>query len=226
MGHKYAIQDVLDDALFRLKKYYTDSFREWRDPTSRALYITTTETDAPTVIELARLTNTPRLLPTAFLTCTALATRSGEAEHSSAAFTATFASLSARDQILLVEAVAQLAQVSSARLLHLVGAVPCRRCTTRDTCVLVREAPLLVMHNGGDLLIPPACGTDALEPVAEALWCAMWKSFCGGCREALVKTDEELMGIAWNSLPEMFRVDIDLDEWDSGAEGKDGPDAQ
>ncbi|PIL33295.1 hypothetical protein GSI_04745 [Ganoderma sinense ZZ0214-1] len=225
MAHKYAIQDVLDDALFRLKKYYTDNFREWKDPDSRACYVTTTEADAPTVIELARLTNTPWLIPSAFLACTQLATRSAlkYEDNSFAPASSMFASLSTPDQVLLVQAMARLARVSSARLLHLMGAVPCKGCTARDRCTLARDAPALVTYNYGDMLIPPPCGKDAMEPVAEELWNALWKTFCDSCREVLVETEEEIRMTMWNTLPEFFNVDVDLDDWDSRSTRIDGP---
>ena len=72
MGHKYAIQDVLKDAMARLKKYYTDNLDVWLDEDGRAKYVETNRSDAMNVIQLARLTNTPTLLPVAHLICSTL----------------------------------------------------------------------------------------------------------------------------------------------------------
>lgn len=70
LGHKYAIQDLLDDALSSLRKLYPSSFLKYtlqQDWGSHA-----SPRDAITAIHLARLTNTPSILPAAFLVCTTL----------------------------------------------------------------------------------------------------------------------------------------------------------
>ena len=46
LGHKYAVQDVLQEALGRLKKYYPTTLDEWSDAVGRARWIQTTPVDA------------------------------------------------------------------------------------------------------------------------------------------------------------------------------------
>ncbi|PIL33321.1 hypothetical protein GSI_04772 [Ganoderma sinense ZZ0214-1] len=65
---------VLDDALSRLKIYYTNDLAAWQDPDARARYVAARDADAPTGILLALITNTLSLLPAAFLVCTELMT--------------------------------------------------------------------------------------------------------------------------------------------------------
>ena len=67
MGHEFGIQKVLDDALSRLKKYYTSDLSAWEDGDRRANFVTVGPTDHLLAIQAAYLTNTPSILPTAFL---------------------------------------------------------------------------------------------------------------------------------------------------------------
>ncbi|TBU29247.1 hypothetical protein BD311DRAFT_777621 [Dichomitus squalens] len=64
MAHKYDIKDVLDDALSRLKKYLPKDLSAWQDSSARARYVFSNSIrDVMDIIPLARLTNTPSLLP-------------------------------------------------------------------------------------------------------------------------------------------------------------------
>ena len=72
LGHKYAIPDVLDDALSRFKQYYPNNITSYHlgRGSLRSDVIIARPQDAITAIHLARLTNTPSILPAAFLVCT------------------------------------------------------------------------------------------------------------------------------------------------------------
>ncbi|KAI0713880.1 hypothetical protein C8Q76DRAFT_620707 [Earliella scabrosa] len=74
LGHKYAIPDVLDDALSRFKQYYPNNITSYHlgRGSLRSDVIIARPQDAITAIHLARLTNTPSILPAAFLVCTTL----------------------------------------------------------------------------------------------------------------------------------------------------------
>ena len=69
MGHKYSIPRIMNDALSRLRKYYPTTLSAWDDVTTREGYVITGPTDAFEVVRLARLTETPSLLPSAFFAC-------------------------------------------------------------------------------------------------------------------------------------------------------------
>ncbi|KAM5541948.1 hypothetical protein V8D89_004258 [Ganoderma adspersum] len=129
MAHKYVIQDVLDDALSHLKKYYTNSLAAWHDPAARVRYVMATDHDALQAVELARLTNTPLLLLAALLVCVGLASGFPVADDGAAAFP--LSALSVPDQARLVHAKGFLAQACATRALHLFAAVPCMSCTSR-----------------------------------------------------------------------------------------------
>ena len=119
MGHKYALQDILDHALSRLKKYYTDDLAGWKDPASRERYVTATDDDALTAVALARLTNTPSLLPTALLICMKIATDYWE--DADGAVVPRIAALPVSDQLQLTAAKASLTEACATRPLRLLA---------------------------------------------------------------------------------------------------------
>ncbi|KAI1781684.1 hypothetical protein LXA43DRAFT_847004, partial [Ganoderma leucocontextum] len=188
LAHKYVIQDVLDDALFRLRKYYTDDLAAWQDLDSRAHYVTTDGLDATTVVELARLANTPPLLPSAFLVCTKLA--AGYWKGPDGILKSTLSSLSVVDQAQVAAAKAYLARSCAIRMLRLLATVPCTDCTTRGTCKAARQGPLDALRDSDVLPGPPLSSLDAMKPMAESFWSdVQWRGLCRGCREAAVETD-------------------------------------
>ena len=69
MGHKYSIPKIMNDALSRLKKYYPIALSAWDEGGTRDGYVIAGPTDAFEVVRLARLTETPSLLPSAFFAC-------------------------------------------------------------------------------------------------------------------------------------------------------------
>ncbi|OJT07015.1 hypothetical protein TRAPUB_2145 [Trametes pubescens] len=66
LSHKYQIDHLLAQGLALLMEQYTDDFEAWKTP-GRALPIAARDVDAITAINIAHLTNTPSLLPLAFL---------------------------------------------------------------------------------------------------------------------------------------------------------------
>ncbi|KAI1787705.1 hypothetical protein LXA43DRAFT_683603 [Ganoderma leucocontextum] len=206
MAHKYAIQDVLADALFRLKKYYTSDLAAWQDPDSRARYVTATDDDAPAVVELARLTNTPSLLPAAFLVCAKLATRSWV--HGDESMVSAIASLPISDQLTLTTAKVFLTQACATRTLHLLAVVPCTGCTTRGTCKAIREAPLGTLRERGYITVTNITDQDALQPMAEQIWANQWAKFCARCQSALRETDEKFIKMLWSKLPRKLHLPL------------------
>ncbi|KAI0640936.1 hypothetical protein C8Q79DRAFT_920658 [Trametes meyenii] len=72
LSHKYQIDQLLAQALAILMEFYTDDFKEWIKP-HRKTTLVANSLDAISAINIAHLTNTPSILPLAFLH----ATRSG-----------------------------------------------------------------------------------------------------------------------------------------------------
>ncbi|PCH44677.1 hypothetical protein WOLCODRAFT_123932 [Wolfiporia cocos MD-104 SS10] len=71
LSNKYHIQDLQDNGVARLKAYYTDSFDDW-NRNSLDDYFQYAPADAITAVNLARLTNTPTILPIALYICCTL----------------------------------------------------------------------------------------------------------------------------------------------------------
>ncbi|KAI1787704.1 hypothetical protein LXA43DRAFT_1028014 [Ganoderma leucocontextum] len=216
MGHKYALQDILDHALSRLKKYYTNDLSAWKDPESRARYVTATDDDAPTVVTLGRLTNTPSLLPTALLVCTEIA--ADYWEESDGSIVSRIASLPVSDQLQLTAAKASLAEACATRPLRLLASVPCPGCMRSAFCRAAREAPLDALRDRD--VLPSFSDHNALKPVAETFWGDVhWRRLCANCREVLLEIDEIEIKVLWGSLPDIFALGLDKDTWQSGSAG-------
>ncbi|KAM5537023.1 hypothetical protein V8D89_009352 [Ganoderma adspersum] len=194
MAHKYAVPDVLADALSRLKKYYTDDLATWQDPSARARHVAAVEEDGPSAIHLARLTNTPSLLPAAFLVCsTELATLWDQDPDS--ACVSRMAALSVPDQSHAIVGRGFLVQ---ARAFHLLG-----------------DAPLAALHGKPYLFKSSMSEAHALAPMADIFWarCSHWRKFCESCREALVEEDGMVIRLLWCHLPHLFGLRVDADSW-------------
>ncbi|PIL33269.1 hypothetical protein GSI_04719 [Ganoderma sinense ZZ0214-1] len=216
MAHKYAIPDVLDHALSRLKRYYPSDLAAWRDSASRARYVTTRPEHAPEVVALARLTDTPSLLPSALLLCTGLLTTYG-LPRAGGAFEFKLAALPVPDQALLIAAWGYLINLCAERALCLLAAVPCAGCTQPEVCRAAKDAPLVALRGGAASSAGPLFyDRDPLQPMAPALWDeAQWWMLCASCRKALVDADDAEMRWVWSGLPSMFGVKIDGDGWPS-----------
>ncbi|PIL33283.1 hypothetical protein GSI_04733 [Ganoderma sinense ZZ0214-1] len=211
MADKYLIDDVLDEAISRLGKYYTTDLAAWQDPDGRARYVTTVPEDALTVVQLAWVTGTPSLAPTAYLTCVALSTRCwGQPES---VFRYPLAGLSSQDMAFVLEGKGRLTQAAATRALTLLSALPSLRCTTRDACTAVREEPLAALREDGRLPVALS-DEDAFRPIAERMWPEPhWGAFCESCRQALSRTDAREMQSLWDDLPSQFRIGIDRNSW-------------
>ena len=216
MGHKYELQDILSHALSRLKKFYTNDFAAWKDPASRTRYVTTTDDDAPAVVALARLTNTPSLLPTALLVCSQIAT--GYWEKGDGSIMSRIAALPVSDRLQLTAAKMSLAEACAARPLRLLASIPCQGCAREAFCRAAREAPLVALRERD--VLPSFSDHNALKPLAEMFWGDVhWRRLCEACREALLEIDEVETRVLWGSLPEVFALRLDEASWPSVSAG-------
>ena len=223
MGYKYALQDILDHALSRLKKFYTDDLAVWKDRASRERYVTATDDDALTAVALARLTNTPSLLPTALLVCTKIATDYWEDTDGSVV--PRIAALPVSDQLQLTAAKASLTESCATRPLRLLASIPCAGCARPAFCRAQREAPLDALRDRDVLLAFNDKG--ALEPIAERFWGDVhWGRLCAACQDVLKGVDEIEIGILWDALPSIFALGFGPGVWPSGEAAGEGPTGQ
>ena len=68
LSHKYRIRDVEEQALELLRDRYTDDFDKWRFGVGKRS-AASTKSDCIGVVNVARLTDTPSLLPAALYSC-------------------------------------------------------------------------------------------------------------------------------------------------------------
>ena len=214
MAHKYAVQDILDHALSRLRKYYTNDLAAWQDADTRACYVAVKDHHAITVVQLARLTNTPSLLPTAFLLCTKLLATWAVVKRG-VPVALGVSSLPVTDQLALISAREYLLHLCSERMLRLLAAAPCAACTMRAACSFAREGPLSSIRGGNALPGPALFRRDVLQPMAATFWGDHWHVFCSKCREALIRVDERESKWVWGRLPNIFGVKLDQESWPS-----------
>ncbi|KAH9885127.1 hypothetical protein C8Q73DRAFT_784849 [Cubamyces lactineus] len=135
MSHKYGVQDLYDTALSRLKKFYTSDFETWRDVEGRKHYVQTSPADALNVIEIARITDNPSLIPSAYLMCCSLDTIVRKKRTHDQMLEAPLVSeLSSWDLQRVFTGKARLAQRRAAGILAIMQAAPCKDCDKADRC--------------------------------------------------------------------------------------------
>lgn len=206
MGHKFAIKKVLDDALSRLRKYYTSDLSAWEDWDRRAKYVDVGASNHLLAIEAAYLTDTPSILPTAFLEIcphieTHIVTLSTPDADSQRGLTA--------DRV--VQATTRKAALTAnvtTRLLAIHTAVPAPQCATQERCVLATQQLLRADVRSGIFGFLCACEA-AFQPLYARYWGNFEDELCSLCRDESRDTDEELQRSAWKNLPHFFGLEID-----------------
>ncbi|KAI8974165.1 hypothetical protein BD414DRAFT_498336 [Trametes punicea] len=205
MGHKYGIQEVYNTALRRLKKSYTSSMTEWISPQLRKRYVKTTELDAPAVIELARLTNNPDLLPSAYLACCSLHCVARGRKR-------------ARDQVEpppwdlqnILAGRAKLVQRRALNLLALLRVPPCDNCARPEQCAMAVQRTLQRIDLAD--LESSLLDKDAFTSLSGWFWMrGQTERLCGPCTQASDKAELETREQTWRNLPEIF--DIHVENW-------------
>ena len=185
MGHKYAILKVLNDALSRLKRYYTSDLSIWSDRSRRAEYVSVSFNDYLQAIEVAYLTNTSSILPSAYLDMANLVDTD-------------ILKLSDCDgqyqcgltpklvQRVVVEKAAIIANMTS-RMISLHTAVPALECLTADHCVMIAHQALRLRGLWHVLFYLH------LQPLYQWHWLSHEHQLCPSCQDASGAKDLELL---------------------------------
>ena len=202
MGHKYAIPTILEHALARLQKYYTTDLTAWSDPAERARYVRASPPDAMTVVQLAHLTETSSLLPTAYLTCCSLM-KTTYIPPSTKAGQLVLCDLPSSDLGVIMNGNADLIKVAADRILGFVSAIPSKQCTTVNHCT--RACQALVQEQYRSKAAPKFTWSTAmgymsdvfLQPVAQP---------CPACQAAVVAVEDRHRKSLWAALPTIFGV--------------------
>ncbi|KAH9916594.1 uncharacterized protein BXZ73DRAFT_81042 [Epithele typhae] len=183
LAHKYDVENALSRALDLLREHFTSDFDVWEDDERREPLTGVDEdrTCAIGAVNLARLTNTPLILPLALYLCVQLGgdvlkgwTHNGTTEH-----------LSQEDLEWCINARARLASENTAGVLA--EPVEDRKWTCDALGARDRDRGRAV--------------EDALAPAGRHL--------CGRCQWKVRTWHEVYRRHVWRSLPEIFEVEVE-----------------
>ncbi|KAI1787711.1 hypothetical protein LXA43DRAFT_1097993 [Ganoderma leucocontextum] len=205
MGHKYAIHKVLNDALSRLKKYYTSDLGAWADEQRRTRYVAVGDADHLLAIEVAYLTNTLSILPTAFLEMCSLIERHIVTLSTCEAQ----CGLTAERVVQALNGKVALTANVTTRLLAMHSAVPVPRCQNQGHCTMIaQEVRRTVYARVGSLQLRNMFG-HVWHPLYTYFWGSFVARLCPSCKNASVAVDEEMRQKAWTGLPGSFGLSVD-----------------
>ncbi|KAM5539624.1 hypothetical protein V8D89_006733 [Ganoderma adspersum] len=213
LAHKYHVQDVLDQAIASLQEYFTSSFDAWESRIGQAA-IKVRSQQAIGIVNLARLVDRPSLLPIAFYKCATLGSavlngykrEDKSVEH-----------LTRKDAKRCLDGRIRLAEASLSILAEVFVTRSCQGCVNRARFRTALQAML------GDAIRHEA----ALSPTVLLSWkdvvgdWARAHGLCGVCKKAALERDVKARRKVWDSLPQIF--DIEVEGWVAG--GGDGGEA-
>ena len=221
MGHKYSIPKIMNDALSRLKKYYPTTLSAWDDAATREGYVITGPTDAFEVVRLARLTETPSLLPSSFFVCCEnMCTVSVEHNGVAPEGQLLLNGLSVQDSRRLIRGRENLALGVVERILKFITTcsdLPADYHSSHGECIGKVAGTFYSRTLDGSLGNPQYHA--ALQPLSEWLFAnppGHPRLQCENCLRILKRNDEKTRAEVWNHLPETF--DLHVNGWPSSAE--------
>ena len=206
VSYAYNIKDIHNQALIRLAKYFPSDLRSWDDKATRACYVTMTCTAPIEVIKLARMTNTPSLLPTAFLLCCNLTSTvwRGTSEP-------VLSSLSDADQARIIAGRTTLMNARAHRFLSVMNAAPARGCHGACAC---RDAVsrILDVHLANGPREDTVAAGRALDQIYPLFWDERghgsagqaYADLCAACAAEARRADEHWRAETWRALPGYF----------------------
>ena len=206
LAHKYHIADLLSQALSVLHDSFPTTFNKW-DDFSR-IHLVDVDDGPVAVVNLARLTDTPSLLPAALYECCSLGEalvdgwkrEDGTVEH-----------LSPSDLKRCIRARDELAREAFALASIIFDPDPSDDCTTPGICATsLRNRLARIMRNGS------AAGPTVLE------WWGFFirlgaqlqlndEGYCSACEGELMARARTERERVWNRLPEIF--DVEVPDW-------------
>ncbi|OJT13159.1 hypothetical protein TRAPUB_10314 [Trametes pubescens] len=204
LAHKYCIVDVEQQALACLKKYFTDKFDLW-DNTPGLFVYGHEQHDLSSGIEairLARLTNTPEMLPVAFYICTLLegAVLDGWTRADGAVV-----HLASEDLRRVIDGYGILQRESHQLLTDQVSVKPHKTCVTPAQC-----GPILQYLLEKHLENKSPCVLHAFP--AYIAYVAKQK-LCGCCKDHLTDSSRVERRKLWLRLPYVFDIQAEVPAW-------------
>ncbi|TFK82908.1 hypothetical protein K466DRAFT_603291 [Polyporus arcularius HHB13444] len=199
MGHKYNVPGVLNPALARLKKYHPITLKAWRDTDGRARYVTSTDShDAITAVQLARLTDTPSILPTAFLQCCDFADEVYPETHPQRGTFVLSAGLPPGDHATVISGQVLATRIAAGFVARLFLEIPRPGCASPNQCKQAVKGG--VIQELASLSL--AAGLRSGPAISAAGSSA---AICQTCRRVLSKASDGI----WSILPHCFHVSVD-----------------
>ncbi|PIL26457.1 hypothetical protein GSI_12215 [Ganoderma sinense ZZ0214-1] len=218
LTHKYHIEGLLRQALSSLQEIFTTSFKIWEDDSRRHPISIEHDSAYIAVVGLARLTDTPSLLPLALYKCCSLrgAIVDGwEREDGTVEY------LPPEDLKRCINARDSFAKEAFSLVSAIFDPAPSKRCKTFSTCkrVLRKVFREILDHK------------EVAEPGVLNPWnvfirdCASLEDedrCCSLCEGKLLERDTRERERIWNRLPEIF--DIEVPNWNQDPDTKDDGD--
>ncbi|PIL26531.1 hypothetical protein GSI_12289 [Ganoderma sinense ZZ0214-1] len=211
LAHKYHIPSIQEQALRALQAYhFTSDFDVYFGPPKN--HISLHNIQHIGAVNLARLTDTPLMLPSALYGCCHIGGRlldgwtreDGTVEH-----------LSTDDIKRCFDAHFLLAREQAPVPSRLCAPVPLDRCTERGRCKLYVTALA-----GSPSLVEMVMKEDMLTDRSPLIRSLQSNSMCDGCMQVLLEWDRLERKRVWDRLPQIFGIAVD------GWAKVDGKDAQ
>ncbi|KAH9857656.1 hypothetical protein C2E23DRAFT_719736 [Lenzites betulinus] len=208
MSHKYHVEDLHSRAMHHLKLYFTNDLSVWDTAgVDGNLFLHITPQDAITAINLARLTHTDSVLPTALYLCCQLDSELTTGVERSDGSTER---LDPKDLELVLRGRTELVRASTRGACTICKPTPSGQCTSKACERALREI-LGMMLDGlqkdpiGDIAGYAALDTweHWIEDVVE-LW-----PLCEPCRTMLHARDLEVRRDVWKRLPQYMGITVE-----------------
>ncbi|RDX48936.1 hypothetical protein OH76DRAFT_1351381 [Lentinus brumalis] len=204
LAHKYHVEDIERQALSALKAYYTDDFDEYdqrddEDIDSLPVAFADTVPHAIAAINLARLTDTPTVLPLAFYRCSNLGSNVLDGyrrDDNSVEY------LSPADLKRCMEGRNALGREALKVILRIFRDESCDGCRTPHQCRA--ELRLMLVDNY-------ECATDCNVLGSWNIFihgAVKDRKLCDDCKEALEARDYEERRGLWFRLPDIFDLNV------------------
>ena len=207
LSHKYNIGDLEDQAIRCLKALFTDSWEVFIHDGDRFFQeIEVLPVHAIGVVNLARLTGTPSILPSALYLCCQLGStifdgwtrEDGQTEH-----------LSREDLRRYVDGRMALTREALPILLDIFDVSAIEDCKSRRVCDDgIKKTTMDAMGNA-----------HASEPSIFYSWSEVIQrgarayGICNTCKALLLSRDDETMKRTWAKLPDLMGVEVD--DWET-----------
>ncbi|KAI0350924.1 hypothetical protein OH77DRAFT_1411978 [Trametes cingulata] len=203
LGHKYEVDHIVQRSLDYLKKHFVESYETWPriDPPRPPAF---QDIHSIGVVNIARMTNTEVLLPTALMGCCML--EAAELVNGLTREDGTVERLSMEDLGRCFLGRANLMQANTLATLNLFNQTLSEGCTRRDVCAPVFLRLLDELRNHERVV----CTLD---------WYKYWSDYmdgrdddrriCAPCYKMLQEREKQQHREIWKKLPELMGVAVD-----------------